>query len=67
MDPPPAMPPSAVTVKRGKIVAVSPTLAAKPRYPVLDYGYLVVAPGVVDVHGHLNEPGRVEWEGVPCP
>src|SRR5258707_10634692 len=24
---------------------------------------LVVAPGVVDTHVHINEPGRAEWEG----
>lgn len=23
----------------------------------------VISPGVIDVHVHLNEPGRVEWEG----
>ena len=30
---------------------------------MIDYGDLVVSPGLVDVHVHLNEPGRVEWEG----
>jgi allantoinase len=30
---------------------------------VLDVGDLVVSPGLVDCHVHLNEPGRVEWEG----
>ena len=30
---------------------------------VLDYGSAVVAPGLIDVHVHMNEPGRVEWEG----
>ncbi|RUS16952.1 hypothetical protein BC937DRAFT_90610, partial [Endogone sp. FLAS-F59071] len=24
---------------------------------------IVVMPGVVDAHVHLNEPGRTEWEG----
>src|SRR5215213_3733592 len=28
-----------------------------------DYGDLVVMPGVVDSHVHVNEPGRTEWEG----
>jgi allantoinase len=32
--------------------------------PVHDYGYSAISPGVVDVHAHLNEPGREEWEGV---
>lgn len=28
-----------------------------------DYGDLVIMPGVVDTHVHINEPGRTEWEG----
>jgi allantoinase len=28
-----------------------------------DYGDLVVMPGLVDTHVHVNEPGRTEWEG----
>lgn len=28
-----------------------------------DYGDLVVLPGLVDSHVHVNEPGRTEWEG----
>lgn len=31
---------------------------------VLDVGSAVVSPGVVDVHVHLNEPGRPHWEGI---
>jgi allantoinase len=30
---------------------------------VIDYGDLVLMPGVVDSHVHVNEPGRTEWEG----
>ena len=30
---------------------------------VQDFGDLVVSPGIVDTHVHLNEPGRTEWEG----
>ena len=29
----------------------------------LDYEDLVIMPGVVDSHVHVNEPGRTEWEG----
>ena len=29
----------------------------------VDAGNLVVSPGVVDTHVHINEPGRTEWEG----
>ena len=28
-----------------------------------DVGDLIVAPGIVDSHVHVNEPGRTEWEG----
>jgi len=31
--------------------------------PVDDYGELLLLPGVVDSHVHVNEPGRTEWEG----
>lgn len=30
---------------------------------VTDFGDLVVMPGVVDTHVHVNEPGRTDWEG----
>jgi allantoinase len=30
---------------------------------VIDVGDLVVSPGIVDTHVHINEPGRTEWEG----
>jgi allantoinase len=29
----------------------------------VDYGDLVIMPGLVDTHVHVNEPGRTEWEG----
>jgi allantoinase len=28
-----------------------------------DMGDLVISPGIVDTHVHINEPGRTEWEG----
>jgi allantoinase len=30
---------------------------------LFDAGDLVVMPGIVDTHVHVNEPGRTEWEG----
>jgi allantoinase len=30
---------------------------------VVELGELVLAPGLVDTHVHINEPGRTEWEG----
>jgi allantoinase len=32
-------------------------------YAVRDFGNLVILPGLVDSHVHINEPGRTEWEG----
>ncbi len=29
----------------------------------LDFGDLVIMPGLVDSHVHVNDPGRSEWEG----
>jgi allantoinase len=29
----------------------------------VDYGDLVISPGLVDLHVHVNEPGRETWEG----
>jgi allantoinase len=33
------------------------------RGELIDVGDLVVSPGIVDTHVHVNEPGRTEWEG----
>jgi allantoinase len=30
---------------------------------VSDMGDLVISPGLVDCHVHMNEPGRADWEG----
>ena len=30
---------------------------------LVDYGNLVIMPGLVDTHVHINEPGRTDWEG----
>jgi allantoinase len=49
--------PASIRVEEGKVVAVGDFLAD------FDYGDLVVMPGLVDSHVHVNEPGRTEWEG----
>ncbi|HET6150239.1 MAG TPA: allantoinase AllB [Polyangia bacterium] len=30
---------------------------------LMDVGDLLVSPGIVDCHVHINEPGRTDWEG----
>ncbi|KAJ0264925.1 Allantoinase [Hirschfeldia incana] len=37
----------------------------RSRVKVIDYGEAVIMPGLVDVHAHLDDPGRSEWEGFP--
>ena len=51
-----------VAVADGRIVAIGPELAGPAREEI-DARGLLVLPGVVDAHVHLNEPGRAEWEG----
>ncbi|MEW6059870.1 MAG: dihydroorotase [Actinomycetota bacterium] len=52
-----------VLVENGLIVAVGDEASAG-RATALDCGGLVVAPGLVDVHAHLREPGREDKETV---
>ena len=37
--------------------------AAPSDAAIEDLGDLVLMPGLVDTHVHVNEPGRTEWEG----
>ncbi|MDQ4133406.1 MAG: dihydroorotase [Actinomycetota bacterium] len=53
-----------VLVADGSIVAVGEQLDAAAGATVLDAGDCVVAPGLVDVHAHLRQPGREEAETI---
>src|SRR3954452_11192271 len=51
-----------IVVQAGRIVDV----IRRDRAAALageDLGDLAILPGLVDVHVHVNEPGRAEWEG----
>lgn len=48
----------------GRVEAVQPRLAPPDGAEVIDVTGTVVAPGLVDVHVHLREPGREEAETV---
>ncbi|HKN52282.1 MAG TPA: allantoinase AllB, partial [Amycolatopsis sp.] len=51
-------------VDGGRIVAVEPAGAALDGDEVLELGGdVVLLPGLVDTHVHVNDPGRAEWEG----
>ncbi len=51
-----------VVFRNGMILSVGKTPEPKPDR-IEDFGDLVVSPGVVDSHVHMNEPGRTAWEG----
>ncbi len=50
--------PASVYIHDGRIEAVEPYGTVGQ-----DLGDLVLMPGLVDTHVHVNEPGRTEWEG----
>jgi allantoinase len=52
--------PAAVWIGGGTIERVTPWEDAVDPH---DLGDLVLMPGLVDSHVHVNEPGRTEWEG----
>jgi len=49
--------PATIKINAGKVVEIHGGMAD------VDFGDLVVMPGLVDSHVHVNEPGRAEWEG----
>jgi dihydroorotase len=53
-----------VTVDGGRIAAVGPDLDVPAGATVLEAGGCLVAPGLVDLHAHLRQPGREEAETV---
>lgn len=55
--------PAAVRLREGRIAEVLSEIPRGGGADVLDFGDLVVFPGLVDTHVHVNEPGRADWEG----
>ncbi len=51
--------PATITIQDGRIAAFGPYEQSAGE----DLGDLVLLPGLVDTHVHVNEPGRTEWEG----
>ena len=49
--------PATIRVEAGKVVGIGAGTADH------DFGDLVILPGLVDSHVHVNDPGRSEWEG----
>lgn len=55
--------PAAVVVTDGVITDICDATMLPMDMPTHDVGNLVLMPGLVDAHVHINEPGRTEWEG----
>ena len=56
--------PAALSIRHGTIVAIDPfeVVPLAPNVVTLPDD-VVLIPGLVDTHVHINEPGRTEWEG----
>lgn len=52
-----------IAIADGIVVAIGPELPGGETE--LDARGLLVLPGAVDAHVHLNDPGRADWEGIP--
>ncbi len=52
-----------VVITNGKISDIIAPELAHPDCQVEDLHDLVLMPGLIDSHVHVNEPGRTEWEG----
>ena len=55
--------PATVHFENGKILHVGEWADTPDQTELIDVDDLVVMPGIVDSHVHVNEPGRTEWEG----
>ena len=55
--------PATVYVRDTRIERVVALDGQTPPAQIRDVGDLVVMPGLVDTHVHVNEPGRTDWEG----
>src|SRR5271155_2167159 len=55
--------PASIHVQHGVITAITSSDEAPAGVPTFDAGDLLVMPGIVDPHVHINDPGRTDWEG----
>ncbi|MEM7799368.1 MAG: allantoinase AllB [Chloroflexota bacterium] len=54
--------PAVIRIEDGKITAIEAYLRDAGS-GVEDFGTHVIMPGCIDIHVHVNEPGRADWEG----
>ena len=57
------MAPATVHIEGGRIAHIGGLDERRPGADVVDAGELIIMPGLVDTHVHVNEPGRTDWEG----
>lgn len=57
------MRPACILFEAGRVLSVEPFNAEIGSAALLDVGDLWVLPGLIDSHVHINDPGRIEWEG----
>ena len=56
--------PATIHIRDGRIAAIARLPPhRRGRVASIDAGELVVMPGLVDTHVHINDPGRTDWEG----
>ena len=55
--------PASIHIEGGRIVSLGGADDVPAGADVVECGDLLVSPGIVDSHVHVNEPGRTEWEG----
>jgi allantoinase len=55
--------PATIRIRDGVIAGIGEYGDRPAGVRAIDAGALIVLPGLVDTHVHINEPGRTEWEG----
>jgi allantoinase len=55
--------PASIHIVEGRITAIADFNQVTPGVEIIEAENLVVMPGLVDTHVHINEPGRTDWEG----
>ncbi len=54
---------ASILIEGGTIASVGSYADSRGSSHVVDVGEVVVIPGLVDTHVHINDPGRADWEG----